>query len=152
MKDLAALLPIFGMIVAIIFLTVAEIFALKFSKRVESPKFIWFPISANIVGLIVIFIITALAIALFAAGFIVAFGAGFDEGKKYFSLMMFSFVLIPALFIAVRTILFLLFRLGKFPIALLYSLITTLVNLFLLLVTVIVLAVIYENVLKSLFV
>jgi len=148
MNNLAAFLPILGIILAIIFLTVAEILTLKFSKRVDSPKFILFPISANIIGFIVIIIIGVLAIALFAAGFIVAFGAGFDEGEKYFSLMLSSFILIPVLLFAVRTILFLLFKIGKFPIALLYSLITTLVNLFVILVAVVIFAVIYENFLK----
>ena len=85
MKDLAALLPVLGIILAIIFLTIAEIFSSKFSKRVDSPKIIWYRVSANIVGVIVIFIIILLVLVRFAAGFIVAFGAGFDEGEKCFA-------------------------------------------------------------------
>ena len=138
MKDLSGFLPIFGILIATIFLTLVEIFSLKISKRVDSPKFVWFPISANVIGFIVIIVAVFFAIVFFAIGFITAFGAGFDAGEKYFYVMIFVLVLIPILIFSVRTILFLLFKLGKFPFALLYSLLTTLVNLVVIILTAVV--------------
>lgn len=148
MKDLAGFLPIFGIFFATIFLTIAEIFILKYSKRVDSPKFIWFPISANVVGLIVMIIILIVAVILFAVGFITAFGAGFNEGEKYFYLMALALILMPILIFAVRTILFLLFKIGKFPIGLLYAFVTTTINLIVIIITAFVFLGIYENVFK----
>ncbi|MCB1023841.1 MAG: hypothetical protein KDB79_05615 [Acidobacteria bacterium] len=128
MEDLTHFLPMIGIILAFLITTAAEIFALKFSKRVDSPKFIWFPVAANIAGTLIVFVIGLLAVGLFAVGFIVAFGEGYNEGEKYFYLMILALILIPLLIFLARTVLFLLFNLGKFPFALLYSFVSTILT------------------------
>ncbi len=148
MKEIASFLPIFGIVFAVAILTVTEIFGLKLSKKVDSPKFVWFPISANILGLVIIITIVLIAIVLFAIGFIVAFGAGFNEGEKYFYLMILALILIPILIFAVRTVLFLLFKLGRLPIALVYSLVTTIINVAVVSISALVGLSIYENLFK----
>ena len=145
MKDLAGFFPFASLILTFVILTVAEIFILKFSKQVDSPKFILYPVLANFVAMIAIVILTVVGIVFFAAGFIMAFSMGFDAGEKYFYIMLFAFISIPLLMFVVRVILFLLFKIGRFPFALIYSFLTTIVNLVVVIISTFISAEIYQR-------
>ncbi|MEZ5346358.1 MAG: hypothetical protein R2681_12480 [Pyrinomonadaceae bacterium] len=148
MKDFAVLLPALGIILAFVLSAAAEILVLKLSKKVDAPKYIWFPLAANTAGAVIVFVIGLLAVALFAVGFIVAFGEGYNEGEKYFYLMILALILIPLAIFTSRTILFLLFKLGKLPYALLYSFVSTLINSIVVIVFALTLLGIYEKFLR----
>lgn len=112
-----------------VFLTVIEVLVLKLSGRVESPKYIWFPVLANVGSFIIVFVVGLLVLVFGAVGFVIAFGDGYEAGEVYLYLAMVSLGLIPVLIFIVRSILFLAIKLGKFSIAFGYSLLTSILSL-----------------------
>ncbi|MGD9589977.1 MAG: hypothetical protein AB7Q37_16540 [Pyrinomonadaceae bacterium] len=136
------------MVVAFIVLTAVEIVVLRASKRVDAPKFFWFPVTANIVGGAIVGIVVAAAVILFTVGFVVAFDSGYNAGQKYFYFTLAALLLIPILVFIARTALFLIFKLGKPPAALLYSLLTTIISIAAVGGSAMVFLGIYENFLK----
>ena len=144
MKDIGSFLPILGIILVTIFLTISVVLILKFSKRVDSPKYIWYPILVNTIGMIVVFALTFVAVILFGLGFAMMFGKS-DEFRGFFLLAAATFALIPILMFLVRAILFLLFKLAGFPYALLYSFLSTLISLVVIVTATFIFAGVYTN-------
>lgn len=104
---------------------VVETFVLKFLKRLESPKNLFYAISANLLGFLITLLVGVLILFAFLSLFSTTLGGAFGLAALSFIVLGILIALIPILMFIARFFLFRYFEVAETKFRVTYSLIST---------------------------